>query len=202
MQTKVDPGVAKRTIVVLDLAHSGTTMVAGILHILGVPMVRRPEHLIRMEDREIIGMCREERAMRKLISVRNRSSEVWGYKHPGAWKFAPMPMRMLTNPIYIAIYKDIVTVTRRRFNSNSLRCLANTAEQIFESLRGLAGSGLEPLHVLSYTEAVVSKREFVCKLSEIAGISPAQRLIDAAVGYIQPNEQNTNANYPRIEEWL
>ena len=55
-----------KTITILDLAHHGTTMLAGCYEILGVPMVGRNFDPERWEDKEVSHAIRNERAFAEL----------------------------------------------------------------------------------------------------------------------------------------
>ena len=117
------------TVAIIDFAHSGTTMLAGICHILGVPMVGADYKPHKMEDLEVARAIRDEGRFARLVEQRNGQHEAWGFKMAGAWKF-PNSLAHLREPVYLAIYKDPVSVTARRFGLSTTAKLANTLEQM------------------------------------------------------------------------
>ena len=98
------------TIVILDLAHHGTTMLAGCLEILGVSMVGASYDPERWEDKLIPKAIQDEHAFATVINARNHAMKMagrdWGFKYPGAWLWADMMEKYLIDPVYFAIYKD------------------------------------------------------------------------------------------------
>lgn len=191
----------KRTIAIVDFAHSGTTMVAGILEILGVPMVGKRYKAEKWEDQEIVEALQNEAMFAELVAQRNAQHDVWGFKYPGAWKFAPLLKRYLRNPVYFAIYKDSVSVTWRRFGTFSLTKLANTVQQLIKSVEGIQATGL-PVHMLSYQKAVTDQLHFVTLLAQMVGLEPSLEQTERAADYIQPNTHGPRGHYPSVEEAL
>lgn len=189
------------TVGIIDHAHSGTTMLAGICEILGVCMVEDQYKPMKWEDTEFIKALQDEQEFVRLVKERNSSHYAWGFKYPGAWMFMDRLQRHLAKPVYMAIYKDPVTVTRRRFGSVTINKLMNTIKQINAGLDGIKATGV-PVHILSYHQATVVPLEFVMTVSEIIGAAPTNGQIDAAVGFIQPRYGDPRKKYPSVEEWI
>ena len=174
------------TVVILGLAHCGTTMVARCLEILGVPMAGgtryKPD---KWEDLGIIKALQDEHAFATIVETRN--TRTWGFKYPGAWKFAPLLKKYLISPVYLAIYKDPVSVTLRRFGTITAHKLRNTIRQMEDSIDGIMESGL-PVEFLSYKDAIAGPREFVERLADLAGVPVLIERLDAAESYIRPSQ--------------
>jgi len=198
------------TVVIIDFAHSGTTMVAGICEILGVPMVIGPLHYhpMKQEDSDIIEVLYtqpDETAFAALVEERNAKYDSWGFKLPGAWKQAAWLKKYLRDPLYIVIYKDLVSVTRRRFGksrSRWLRKIRNTARQQKASTDGIYKAKLNPLLILSYHRAVILPKLFVRKIATAIGFNGDDDLLDKAVEYIQPNLEGPRKWYPEVGPWV
>ena len=174
----------RTTIAILDLAHHGTTMLAGCYEILGVPMVGLGLQAKRMEDPLIIRALQDEHAFATVVAA--RSHRAWGFKYPGAWLYADLLGKYLVDPLYLAIYKDPVSVTWRRANGVSYKVLMNTIKQMKESVAGIHRSGL-PCHWLSYYRAITDPDTFVGHLVEIAGLDADAEQMKQAIDYIQPS---------------
>jgi len=181
------------TVVILDLAHCGTTMVAGVFQLLGVPMVGDQYDSTKWEDLEIIRALQDESAFAWLVA---NKPPLWGFKYPGAWKFAPLLKAHLRNPVYFAIYKGPVSVTIRRFGSVNATKLQNTIRQMNASIDGIIASGL-PVHCLSYEFAILAPRAFASRLANLTGLSVNKSQLDAVERYVQPG-----AGYPSLEGLL
>jgi hypothetical protein len=187
-----------RTVAIIDFAHSGTTMLAGLCQILGVSMVGDNYKEHKMEDLDVVAAIRREKRFARLIEERNEQHPYWGFKMPGAWKF-PASLSHLRNPIYLAIYKDPATVAMRRFGIISLNKIDDTLEQMKLSTESLLASGL-PVRVLSYQRAIVAPEIFTTELGHILGLPVGDRLVEA-VNWIQPNIQGRRMPYPRLPQW-
>jgi len=181
------------TVVILDLAHCGTTMVAGVFQLLGVPMVGDQYDSTKWEDLEVIKALQDESAFAWLVA---NKPDLWGFKYPGAWKFAPMLKAHLRDAVYFAIYKGPVSVTIRRFGSVNTTKLRNTIQQMNASIDGIIASGL-PVHCLSYEFAILAPRAFASRLANLAGLSVNKAQMDAVERYVQPG-----AGYPSLESLL
>ena len=75
-------------IVVLEHSHCGTTMVAGILSILGVKMMG--EGCYHLESPVIRKALENEEEFVKLVKEMDSKYGMWGFKYPGAWKYAKL----------------------------------------------------------------------------------------------------------------
>ena len=189
------------TVAIVDFAHSGTTMLAGICEILGVPMVGDYYKPMKWEDREIVLSLQDEDTFAALVKERNSTYEKWGFKYPGAWKFMHILKRHLAAPVYLAIFKDPVTVTRRRFHTVTIDKLCNTLVQMKAALDGMKATG-EPIHILSYHQATVVPLEFVTRVINIIEVYPTNGQIDCAVQFITPRWGGSRKKYPSVEKWI
>lgn len=195
-----------KTIAVIDFAHCGTTMIAGICEILGVPMVAGDYHQMKWEDHEIILPAKDgdEQKLLETVAARNEKYPAWGFKFPGMLRVYPALADMLTDPVYIAIYKDLVSVTRRRFGTSNNRLykkMLNTARQMERSVRSIAASGLD-IHLLSYCKFVYSPLNSVLHLVDLTGIVPSEERVNRAASYVSFNTEDPRASYPPVKGYL
>lgn len=190
------------TVAIIAFAHCGTTMIAGVCEILGVSMVNEDYHPVKREDWEVVEALREGR-LPALVEQRSVQHEHWGFKYPGAWHYADTLQENLRDPLYLTIWKDPVSVARRRFGKSEdrwLRKVANTCQRMRESVDGIRHSGL-PVHTLSYCHAIADPERFVIGLAEMIGLQPTEEQIARAAQYIQPVAWVRNT-YPEIEPWI
>ena len=168
-----------KTIVILGMAHCGTTMLAQIVDALGVPMVLGGDRG-HCEDADVARALSKQSWFETLVA--ERSGRPWGWKHPGGWRFAHY-YGCLENPTYLAIYKDPVTVARRfehnmPYVQDDHRVQATTA-QMLRSINGILSTGL-PVHYLSYLDAVRCPYLFVEQVVEACELGVSQREMYAA----------------------
>lgn len=193
-----------RTVAIIDFAHSGSSMVAGICEILGVPMVGDNYDAMKWEDLDVLKALADEQQFALLVAERNARHSVWGFKRVGAWLF-PEALAHLRSPVYLAIYKDPVSVTRRRFGASDARLmkkLRNTMHQMMKSINAFYYTFGHPVHTLSYHKAVVTPEAFVQEVAEVIGFGGDKALRDKAAAYIQPNATGKpRVRYADIESW-
>jgi hypothetical protein len=195
-----------KTVAIIDFAHCGTTMMAGIYEILGVRMVADDYHQMKWEDHEIIlpAKAGDALALLNVVNKRNTEHETWGFKFPGMLRVYPDLQHLLADPVYIAIYKDLVSVTRRRFGTSNrqlYRKMLNTAKQMQSSMQSIASSGLE-VHLFSYCKAIVDPLGFVLSLASVAELEPQNECIDRAADYVQANRHGPRRSYPLVKDYL
>jgi hypothetical protein len=160
-------------------------MLAGVCEILGVPMVGAYHKPMKWEDLTVIEALKDNDRFGKLVKRRNAQHDVWGFKYPGAWKFMPILKRHLRDPVYLAIFKEPVSVTQRRFHCVTLQKALNTVEQFRIAVDGMLATG-EDIKLLSYHQAIIAPREFVSQVANLIGVKPTNGQIDCAIGFIQP----------------
>lgn len=189
------------TVAIVEYAHGGTTMLAGICEILGVPMTGDNCKTLKWEDRDVVAAFKDEGVFKTLVEQRNRQHEIWGFKSPGAWLHADLLKRYLEAPVYLAIFKDPVSVTYRRFGIVSMNKLCDTIDQMKRVADGMRISGLA-VHMLSYQKAISAPTEFVVRVAALIGIEASDRRIEDAAGFIRPNGQLLRNTYPSVGKYL
>lgn len=92
-----------RTYVVPGLKHEGTSLVAGLLRLLGIDM-GSPQHSIAHEDGRLLG--RDTETIRRVIRERNERGRTWGWKDPDLLPRLSLVYDLLVNPRVIVIGRD------------------------------------------------------------------------------------------------
>lgn len=181
----------QRTLIVLGIARSGTTMVAGALHHLGIDMMggRRPNPVF--EDVEIGGALdrSDTSALRRLIAQRDGARDVWGWKRPAAVEQMARLERWFRNPEYIVVFRDLFAIANRNRISVQADVLDNmrqSLEQYGRLLELLARTQRRAL-LVSYEKAMLDKAAFARALAGFAGTGEEQ--IARVRRYIQRDSQ-------------
>lgn len=169
------------TPVVIDLAHCGTTMLAQCLERLGVPMIvggDRGHH----EDAEIALALRGRQRFE--ATVQKRNGQLWGFKHPGAWRFAHW-FGCLDDPTYFVIYKEPVSVAWRMYEQIDAPQVLSSIGRLQRSVEGIIASELSPVYWMSYLEAVRDSPAFVRRLAAICQVDASPEQIGQAAAWIR-----------------
>lgn len=198
--------MAVKTIVVIEHAHCGSTMLAGMLEIAGIPLVSDEYKEMKWEDQEIVEAMRSgnEDALAEVIEKRNLEFDIWGFKSPGAWQHMDLLIKNLRNPIFIAIYKDPVSVTMRRAGGRGgdfIELVLNTVHQYAQSLSGMRDTG-QQIYLFSYLKAMIDPFGFVRELLDVTGIEADEKIIERLIAFIQPNIGHPLAPYPSVKKWI
>lgn len=191
-----------KTVVIIGLAHNGTTMLTGIFECLGVPM---GENVLRMawEDQDFRWAIKAgERELVEFVELRNAQYDIWGVKHVGLSGRLELLNRVLREPVFFFIMKDPISVAQRRFGAVDeppfIDRVAVAIERMGDTTRLIKASAV-PVHLLSYTHAVTKPRAFVEQVACLSGLSPSPQQIEAAVSFISPNTTgNWREPYPQV----
>jgi len=154
----------------------------------------------KWEDQDVVNAIRDRTAFAQLVARRDAAHERWGFKYAGAWLYAES-LVVLRDPAYLAIYKDPVSVTARRFNAVTTSKLANTLRQMRDSVHGINDAGL-PVHWLSYHRAVAAPMSFVVEVAHAIDVVATPAQIHRAAQFIRPNTAGPQAAYPEVRGWV
>lgn len=180
----------RQTIVVTGVIHSGTTMVTGILELMGIPMGGRQTNERNWEDNEIFFALKKPEEFKPIVTRKNAKHEVWGFKRPNVTAHFNMLRETLVNPHFFVIFRDSVACTLRnhkREDGNFPAAVLINIERQAKAMRRLSGNNEQPdVTILSYEKALVRPKELVDIIVDKLVISPKQEKIDKAVAHVQP----------------
>lgn len=184
----------RHTIVVLGIARGGTSMAAGVLHHLGVPM-GSPAHPPIYEDNRFHGLFEagDADAIRALAEQSADEWGVWGYKRPASAAHVDVIHDCFVAPRYVVIFRDPVAVSQRRQlaldgsprgpgHAGSLRRLLRQYMEIAKFLQLTEPFAL----TVSYEKAVQSPADFVDALIDFADLTPTPDQRAAAIAFVEP----------------
>jgi hypothetical protein len=181
---------AQRTFIVLGAPRGGTSMVAGVLHHLGVYM--GSDLLPTFEDPYLTKLMLQGRNedLKQAIVDRNRSHSDWGWKFPGQPILEALPeiSSELRNPYFLAVYRDVFAIANR----NSISAYGDLFETMKYSLNYYAGLGAflasnkVPAMLISYEKVMLDPSMFVDRVSRLLGIG--HECQENAIAFIEPNK--------------
>lgn len=187
---------AQRTLIVVGCGRGGTSLVAGVAIILGVPMGADGDS-VNHEDvelvnaaqgRDINGRSTECSAdsiieqLNKLIHERNDLNNIWGWKDPSADLYLEAISGAIRNPFVVFVNRDMAAIAQSEFNKRQY-----SIEQAYEQALLRFGRYWDLLQKLRWPTLLVSY--------ERAALDPEALLCEIAdfIGLDQPTEQQREA---------
>ena len=192
---RTNPHPGRGSVLVLGTPRGGTSVVAGICHMLGVPMGRDID-ASNMEDREFRRLrtlpFSGERTSAFFAELR-RENPIAGVKDPAAIDWLPEHYQVVPEPVLVVVSRDVYAVAQREEVSGSA---------FFDALQGAIGRKYavldfvqrvtDPLMVVSYERLMHDPRHAVESLAQflLGGID--RELVDRIVPLVQPHADMPN----------
>lgn len=183
---------ANDKIFVVGVARGGTSMVAGTLHHLGLPLGGNVNSSV-FEDvalgNAILNGNRE--LIAELIGKYDQQHERWAFKRPNVAKMLKKVEDMLENTSYIFVFKDLLAISRRREISafrDSFEHL-DVSMQLYAELVDLVQTTNNPSMLVSYEKAILNKAKFIAEVTKFCQLSPTREQKTATMAFIDPNSE-------------
>jgi len=194
------PAVDPLCVIVLTCGRSGSSLLAGILHSLGVRMANQfippgpsnPKGYY--EDAAIHEIVREKQvdvqAFKRLVAIRNATQPQWGFKAPrflGLWnqlKHAPWPAN---TRVLATIRSEAETIASLQLvrEHRAIQSMPRRHERFGGVIDEMRARGW-PVKEIPYHDVVDHPQSMVAAIIEFLGIAPSQQQIDAAVAMVDP----------------
>ena len=171
-----------KTVVVLGVERGGTSMAAGIIRALGVDMGQRAG--LNHEDPRFI--TEEDEKLEKLIRVRNKEANVWGFKMPKAVNKLAFFEQHLRKPYLIIVHRNLAAVAdswNQRGAGQYLDVIERALDyhrRIVEHLRQTK----RPALIINYERSVKDKEETVREIAGFLGLEVDDATVKRAVEMI------------------
>jgi hypothetical protein len=187
------PSGAPRTLIVLGAARGGTTMVAQILHDLGIFMGQGFNSTYQDDAMNQISRALfhghidiNNPVIEQVLRQRDHRFAIWGWKFP-THVFETI-YEKARNPHVIVVFRDPVAIATRESVSQAYNvepCFQRALEQI-ANLGRFVSSTAYPCLGVSYERGLIRKAELVDELVEFAGITASKDLRQHAAQRAQP----------------
>ena len=179
----------EKTIIILGLPRSGTSMVAGALHYLGIFMGERHDSVV-FEDVVLSSAVegKQKATMLEIIKRYDQAHPIWGWKRPSSINFINKISREFRNPHFIIVFRDIFAISnRQRISSatNLFSSLENTISE-YRKLVDFIKNCDHPCLLLSYEKCLNNQELTIRKIAEFAGITNPEK-IKAAIDFVEPD---------------
>lgn len=179
---------AERTLIVLGVARSGTSMIAGALQALGVRMNEGShpvfEDVALSEAVEVNDMV----TVQRLIAERNARFPIWGWKRPSSLYHIGRVEKLFRNPEYVVVFRDLFAIANR----NRISAFSDVQQNMRKALREynlllkFLESTQKPILLVSYEKAMSDKEGFAAKLARHISNRETE-LLQKAAAFIEPN---------------
>ena len=205
--------ILSRSVFVIGVMRSGTSLVAGVLHTLGCTMYQRPSKRAALpgwtfEDQLWVttGLLRNDapwtllphhaRFYADLIRKNQAAYPLWGIKEPRLMFVMEKLLPVLEDPRFIIVHRAMEAVHQSWDTVGEAALEAPTLEQqclaMADCMR-LAKEGLPALHV-HYEEALEDPAAFVQSVSDFAfggtGVPVQPQDVIRAVRFIDPSKKH------------
>lgn len=171
-------GGRNKTVVVLGAEHDGTSMVAGMLRVLGVDMGEgeggKYEHLSFLTD--------DRDKLLSQIKTNNERKGLWGFKATNAFQMMGFYDEHLSNPHYILVFKNFGSTVEGCSNyveNDSMQSVLYAMEYYDLVLGFLKGKG-RPLVFAGYERVCDFPEVFFRQLADFLDLDVAESAILSA----------------------
>lgn len=186
----------KLTVVVVGVQRGGTSMPAGVIRELGIPMGKNlgSNH----EDPEFLSKKLWD--LYPVISRRNNEYDVWGWKVPHTSEYIVKLYKKLRNPHIIMVFRNLVAISEsqmKRSNTDfakAFRFSKNRQAQIADIVEKIDC----PLMLVDYDQAIRKPAKFVDELICFLGLEVEAELQKKAVAFVDAELGYQRASF---EKW-
>ena len=179
----------ERTYVVLGVSRGGTSAVAGLLNIFGVPMGRSGRAPLFEDLRMNRALGRSLPEAREIIEENNRDADVWGFKGNA------IPMdeletvaASLRNPVFVVMFRDLLAIANRASISadrDVAWVLEKQAEQYTQIVQFIATQKYYSV-LLSFEKLNGYPGEVIDRFGPLTGLELTESRRRDALAFIQP----------------
>jgi len=200
--SRTTPGKEPKTVVVMGAARGGTSMVAGLVRMLGIPMGGRidpptNEDLDFIEGKEPLSAVpnpkhpEHTRVLERLlglVNTRNQEYRDWGWKDPLAFVYVAPLLSQLRNPHFVVVFRDLYSISARELLATGVETLdtLTRAQNNYAWLLEVLKRREAPALITGYEKAVLYPKKFAVELCSFLGHDPSKAFLDAAERYIRP----------------
>jgi len=193
--------MGERTVVVLGQARGGTSLAAGALQHLGLPMGKECHHPI-YEDQPLTRAIREgnKSKVKELIAEYNERWPQWGYKQPAVQNFWLRNHGLLRAPCYLLIIKDPISVGDRlnQYRGHDTVTAARAAMKAYDKLLSFVSKTGKPALLVSYDKLYRYPKQCLPVLAELAGIADPD--VDKALRFCEAGGDDYQAFFNRQQQ--
>tara|TARA_R110001583_G_scaffold166104_3_gene318863 strand:- start:13312 stop:14253 length:942 start_codon:yes stop_codon:yes gene_type:complete len=180
-----------KTFFVLGQARGGTSLAAGILYHLGIPMGEQCDKPI-YEDGILTRAIRSgnSRKIKEIIANYNSHWPNWGFKQPAAQNFILRNHRLFRSPCFIFIVKDPASIAIRKeslYGNDAVASMRKVLESYDRILKFIAKTKA-PALIVSYEKLIQNPESLIEKMGVFVGNKNLNT--DSALEFIKAGNKN------------
>ena len=182
----------EKTFIVIGATRGGTSMVAGVLHHLGVNMVSTlPSTVYERLDLSLAIEGDTADEANNIIASLNTQYKIWGWKRPDSIYHTEKWQDKFRNPHYIFVFRDLFVIANRNRISMLHDVIDNiqTANEHYRLMTEFLKKTKAPTLLISYEKAIMNQQYFVENMSKFVGSKQSKEMIENALKFIQTDNQ-------------
>ena len=188
-----NPHPGTGTVVVVGQPRGGTSVIAGLCHLIGATMGADIDPS-NMEDRTFLGILSapdRQLALKQAVKTLDRLGPFRGFKDPLVIEYLDDLLLLLENPILVFVLRDVVAIAERESieGSEFLLALATSDARRRKKIDLLTTGSLNgiPHCVISYERALAEPQTAFSQLSDFLAGATDAGLRSAARRLVVPN---------------
>ena len=203
LQLNPETPCSMMTVPIVGVPRGGTTMVAAVVHSLGVDL--GPAKDLAEFTFEDQSMNRADPGLElSYIKQRNHEANIWGWKNPAALQSIRPLFFSLRKPRLIMVFRDVMATMdgEMRFDEEhgveprrAFCDLAQATANWWAENMAFITQTTFPTLLVSYEHAIRAPETFIHALADFLGITPTHEQMTEAMARINPN-----GGYLRLDE--
>lgn len=181
------------TLVVIGPPRSGTSMVAGIIRLLGVYFGECTPR--NNEDPNFNAKRPIESIRGKIAEYNGTHPKLWGWKAPTTHKYYAEVADLVRSPVFVVVYRNILSSIKSKVKhtgEGEFDKLSRAYANHYVGISRLTSSDYGPTLHLSYEEAVKNPVALASELSELIYGKPMDKNMEQMVAdYCTPGSYKT-----------
>lgn len=177
-----------RNVVIVGCARGGTSIVAGLLYHLSFPMPGAHDPVFEDLRLSLAVESQDEERISKIVNEYNSKFGEWGWKRPSAIDNLEFVNKSLTNPVYIFIFRDVLSIANRNRISMAVEVIDSMQRALNEyskATRFIAENDVE--YMMCSVEKIKQYPEIFTKgIIEFLGLDVSGQQVEAALDFVQP----------------
>lgn len=178
----------EKTVIVIGTGRGGTSIVAGVLNSLGVFMGDLACAPV-FEDRKLAGAyeSKNNKLAFDIICDYNTRFSIWGFKRPSCLFYLPKLIKCTRNPVFIFVFKDLLSIGNRECISMQTGLLDNmrVALKNYQNILNFIDKYQPKSMLVSADKILENKVFFIEQVCEFLELQVTQEQILAAEKFIE-----------------
>lgn len=181
------PSLVNPPIIVCGVSRGGTSMVAGLLRVMGVNMGENIGDL-NHEDLDVISKTGSDFVEYITLRSQQSLSEKWGFKYPHLHDFYQQCIDILSQCKLIFIFRDhfSVALSYKKYHNIPLSAGVREATKRYARLSSMFCELESSALPLSYEKAIHNKAKCIKDIADYVGIELSEQKQRECIAFISP----------------